>query len=81
MFTVVVYFPCVLFRYLDRCLQKLANDPSVLEKLCGAVVADGPVFPGETWRGTMEVDTDICKEPVYSMVGMLSELSSQYSVV
>lgn len=45
-----------------------------MENACGVVVADGPLLPGKTWRGTLEVDTDICKDPVYSVVGMLGEL-------
>lgn len=41
--------------------------------ICGAVVADGPLFPGETWRGTMMVDESVCPDAVYSAVTMLSE--------
>lgn len=42
--------------------------------ICGAVVADGVLFGGETWRGYMEVDTDICYGgAVFSLVSMLGE--------
>lgn len=55
-------------------LQGAGSDPAVAPFICGAVVADGPLFPGETFRGTMHVDTDICKEgAVFSIVAMLSE--------
>eukprot|EP00904_Undaria_pinnatifida_P007222 jgi/Undpi1/362/HiC_scaffold_1.g00358.m1 len=40
--------------------------------ICGYTVSDAPLFPGETWRGTMEVDESICGEDaVFSVVSML----------
>lgn len=53
--------------------QELAADPSVAPFICGAAVAEGPVGPGETWRGTLMVDETICPYPVYSVVSMLGE--------
>ena len=42
--------------------------------ICGAAVGEAPLFPGETWRGVMEVDRDICGDnAVFSTVSMLSE--------
>lgn len=46
---------------------------SVARYICGAAVAEGPVFPGETWRGNMMVDESVCPDAVYSVVSMLSK--------
>eukprot|EP00752_Nemacystus_decipiens_P012941 g11454.t1 len=54
----------------NTALLELAETEEVAPYICGAVVADGPVFPGETWRGTMTVDDD-CHNPQYSVVSML----------
>lgn len=53
--------------------QELAAAESVAPFICGAAVAEGPLFPGETWRGTLMVDEDICPDAIYSVVSMLSE--------
>lgn len=54
--------------------QALAGEANVAPFVCGAVASDVPLFGGETWRGEMEVDLDACGDnPVFSMVGMLSE--------
>lgn len=66
---VINYVAPVIF--LSR--QELAASPDVAPYICGAVVADGPVFPGETWRGTLEVDEHVCPNAKYSVVTMLSE--------
>eukprot|EP00903_Cladosiphon_okamuranus_P016262 g14998.t1 len=51
--------------------EELAESEAVAPFICGAVMAEGPVSPGEAWRGTMEVDTYICPNPQYSVVSML----------
>lgn len=61
--------------------QELAASRAVAPYICGAVVADGPLFPGETWRGTMEVDEHICPNAQYSVVSMLSEYSPRLDFV
>lgn len=53
--------------------QELAASEEVAPYICGVAVADGPVFPGNTWRGTMMVDEYLCPNPQYSVVSMLSE--------
>eukprot|EP00903_Cladosiphon_okamuranus_P016239 g14981.t1 len=55
----------------NSALLELAESEAVAPYVCGAVVADGPVFPGETWRGTMEVDEELCPDAQYSVVTML----------
>ncbi|CAN0195134.1 unnamed protein product [Scytosiphon promiscuus] len=55
----------------NSALLDLAAAESVAPFICGAAVAEGPLFPGETWRGTMTVDEDICPDAVYSVVSML----------
>lgn len=52
-------------------LLELLESYDVAPYICGSVVADGPLFPGETWRGTMKVDESICPNAVYSVVTML----------
>lgn len=61
---------------VDLSWQELAAMDDVAPYICGAVVADGPVFPGATWRGSMTVDETICPNAQYSVVSMLSEYSS-----
>ena len=53
--------------------QELAASESVAPYICGAAVADAPLFPGETWRATLTVDESVCPDAVYSVVTMLSE--------
>lgn len=53
--------------------QELAASDGVAPYICGAVVAEGPLSPGETWRGQLDVDDDICPDAVYSVVSMLSK--------
>lgn len=60
-------------------VQELAASEDVAPYICGAVVAEGPVFPGQTWRGQLDVNRDICPDPVYSVVSMLSECASHLS--
>lgn len=56
----------------NSALLALAASPEVAPFICGAVAGEAPVFPGETWRGTMEVDTTVCGEDaVFSTVTML----------
>eukprot|EP00903_Cladosiphon_okamuranus_P016817 g15509.t1 len=55
----------------NSALLELAASEGVAPYICGAVVADGPLFPGETWRGSMMVDEIICPDAVYSAVTML----------
>ena len=56
-------------------VQELAASPYVAPFICGAAAGDAPLAPGGTWRGVMEVDTDICgDDAVFSTVSMLSEL-------
>lgn len=58
--------------------QALAASDDVSPYVCGAALADGLLFPGETWRGYMDVDTDLCYEGiVFSVVTMLSESTSR----
>jgi len=55
-------------------LQELAASDDVAPYICGAVVGDAPLFPGETTRLTLTVDEDICDDrAVFTLVGMLSE--------
>lgn len=56
--------------------QEFGNSDDILPFLCGAVIADGPLAPGETWRGTMTVDEEICPDPVYTSYAMLGEYST-----
>lgn len=54
--------------------QALAATANVAPYICGAAVSEGPLFPGETWRATFDVDTSICgDDAVFSVVTMLSE--------
>ena len=53
--------------------KELAASESVAPYICGAAVAEAPVFPGETWSGTLMVDESVCPDAVYSVVTMLSE--------
>ena len=53
--------------------QALTESKDVAPYICGVVMADGPLFPGQTWRGQLDVDDDVCHDPVYSVVSMLSE--------
>lgn len=39
-------------------------------------MGEGPLFPGDTWRGVMMVDESICPDAQYSVVSMLSESTS-----
>ncbi|CAM9326079.1 unnamed protein product [Ectocarpus sp. 8 AP-2014] len=55
----------------NSALLELSESSDVAPYICGAVVAEGPVFPGETWRGQLDVDPYICPNPVYSVVTML----------
>ncbi|CAM9774326.1 unnamed protein product [Ectocarpus fasciculatus] len=55
----------------NSALLELAASEDVAPYICGAVVAEGPVFPGQTWRGQLDVNRDICPDPVYSVVSML----------
>lgn len=58
-------------------MQALAADPSVAPFICGAAVSDAPLFPGETWRGALEVDEAVCGgDAVISVVSMLSEFAT-----
>lgn len=66
-FCINLFSPC-LVRW-----QALAADPSVAPFVCGAAVADAPVGPGGTWRGTLTVDDSVCPDPVYTVVSMLGE--------
>ena len=54
---------------------------SVAPFICGAAVAEGPVAPGGTWRGTLMVDDSVCPDPVYSVVTMLGEKMCSSSLV
>ncbi len=65
--------PNILASALASLCQELAGMESVAPYVCGATVAEGPVFPGETWRGTMMVDESVCPNAVYSVVSMLSK--------
>lgn len=57
--------------------QELAADPSVAPFICGAAFSDAPLFPGETWRGALEVDEAVCgDDAVISVVTMLSEFAA-----
>ncbi|CAN0559018.1 unnamed protein product, partial [Ectocarpus sp. 12 AP-2014] len=51
--------------------QELAASDGVAPFICGAVAGEGPVLPGETWRGTLTIDESVCPDPVYSVVSML----------
>ncbi|CAM9515337.1 unnamed protein product, partial [Laminaria digitata] len=56
----------------NSALLALAASADVAPYICGAAVGDAPVFPGDTWRGVMEVDTTICgDDAVFSTVSML----------
>lgn len=68
---------------ISAVLQEALDDPKVAPYICGYFVNDGPLFPGETSRGIMKVDTEVCGDrPVFSMVSMLSEsLSRRGSVM
>lgn len=53
-------------------MQELAASESVAPFVCGAAVAEASLLPGETWRGLLEVDTDICgNDGVLTVLGML----------
>lgn len=71
-FFVLVFSP--LFLFCVSLWQELAALESVAPFICGAVAGDAPLFPGETFRGTLEVDEEACPDAVYSAVTMLSEL-------
>ena len=50
--------------------------------ICGTAAGEAPLFPGETWRGVMEVDRDICgDDAVFSTVSMLSELNFVFALL
>ncbi|CAM9937812.1 unnamed protein product [Ectocarpus sp. 12 AP-2014] len=55
----------------NSALLELAGLEDVAPFICGAVVAEGPLFPGETWSGEIVVDPHTCPDPVYSAVSML----------
>lgn len=77
-------FPSTFLLFCLVPSQELAGMDSVAPFICGAAVAEGPVAPGGTWRGTLMVDDSICPDPVYSVVTMLGELwwspSRAYSI-
>ena len=77
-------FSCLSFCLLrdNLFLQALAASADVAPYICGAAVSDAPLFPGETWRGTMEVDESVCgDDAVFSVVSMLSEFTFCFVVV
>ncbi|CAM9660357.1 unnamed protein product [Ectocarpus sp. 12 AP-2014] len=55
----------------NSALLELAASDGVAPFICGAVAGEGPVLPGETWRGTLTIDESVCPDPVYSVVSML----------
>ncbi|CAN0352006.1 unnamed protein product [Pylaiella littoralis] len=55
----------------NSALLALGASDEVFPFICGGVLSDVPVFPGETWRGFMMVDETICPDAVFSAVSML----------
>lgn len=54
----------------------LGDEDDVAPFICGAVIADDVLMSGDTWRGTMGVDLDVCGDDArFSMVAMLGECS------
>ncbi|CBJ48908.1 conserved unknown protein [Ectocarpus siliculosus] len=60
----------------NSALVELVASADVAPYICGSVAGDAPVFPGETWRGTLTIDESVCPDPVYSVVSMLSTESN-----
>ncbi|CAN0528784.1 unnamed protein product, partial [Ectocarpus sp. 12 AP-2014] len=56
----------------NSALVELVASADVAPCACGSVAGDAPVFPGETWRGTLSIDESVGPDPVYSVVSMLS---------
>ncbi|CAM9611996.1 unnamed protein product [Ectocarpus sp. 8 AP-2014] len=55
----------------NSALVELLASEDVEPYICGGVMGEAPLFPGDTWRGVMTVDESICPDAQYSVVSML----------
>ncbi|CAM9484133.1 unnamed protein product [Ectocarpus sp. 12 AP-2014] len=55
----------------NSALLELLASEDVEPYICGGVMGEAPLFPGDTWRGIMTVDESICPGAQYSVVSML----------